>query len=89
MEEKKLTLYSKNNCPACVKAEALLKLYNIPYDVKKIDCDEQAKAMILARGHRTVPQLYVGDKLFVEAGYMGLIKMSEEEIKRLLYGVKT
>ncbi len=81
-----LTMYSKEHCPACTKAEALLKSYNIPVDVIKIDSNDNAKNFILSRGFRTVPQIFKGDKLFVEAGYLGLAKMSEAEIKELLYG---
>ncbi len=85
-KEPVLKLFSKSNCPACLKTEALLNSYNIPYIVSKIDEDPLAKDFILSQGHRQIPQLYVGDKLFVQGGYLGLVKMSEREIKELLYG---
>lgn len=81
-----LTIYSKTNCPACVSATALLAKYGIPYHEVKIDQDEQAKQFILGRGFRTVPQIFQGDRLFVAGGWIGLMKMSEQEIKELLYG---
>lgn len=84
-----LTIYSKSGCPACVSAATMLTKYNVPYNEVKIDEDESAKQFILARQHRTVPQIYNGDKLFVAGGWLGLMKMSEEEIKTLLYGEAT
>lgn len=81
-----LTIYSKNNCSGCISAANLLDKYSVPYNTVKIDEDETAKQFILGRSHRTVPQIYQGDKLFVEGGWLGLMKMSEQEIKTLLYG---
>lgn len=81
-----LKVYSKTNCPACVNAKNLLDRYEIPYDEVKIDHDEQAKQFILSEGHRQVPQIYNGDKVFVEGGWLGLVKMSKEQINSILYG---
>lgn len=81
-----LTVYSKNNCPACSQAKALLKKYEIPFDEAMIDNDSSAKEFVLSEGHRTVPQIYKGKDLFVAGGYLGLVKMSEEDIKAILYG---
>jgi glutaredoxin len=81
-----LKVYSKTNCSACDKAKALLKRYNVPYDELLIDMDNDAKEFVLSEGHRQVPQLYYKDKLFVIGGYLGLMKMTESEIKTILYG---
>jgi len=83
-----LTIYSKNGCSACVSAANLLTNYNIPFKEVKIDQDDNAKQFILGRGFRTVPQIFNGDKLFVAGGWLGLMKMSEQDIKALLYGTE-
>jgi len=79
-----LTMYSKNNCPFCVQAKNLLTLKNIPFTEIKIDENLSAKEFILSEGHRTVPQIYRGNKLFVEGGFQGLSKLTEEQIKEKL-----
>jgi len=79
-----LTVYSKNNCPFCVQAKNLLKLKNIAFEEIKIDENTLAKEFILAQGHRTVPQIYLNGKLFVEGGFQGLSKLTEDQLKEKL-----
>lgn len=75
-----LTVYSKNNCPFCEQAKALLTKKNISYDVVKIDENHEAREWLLEQKHRTVPQIYLNGNLFVEGGYQGLAKLSDEEL---------
>lgn len=75
-----LTVYSKNYCPFCDKAKHLLKTKNIAYTEIKIDEDFEAREWLVAQGHRTAPQIYKGNDLFVEGGYQGLVKLSDEEL---------
>lgn len=75
-----LTVYSKNFCPFCDKAKYLLKSKNIAYTEVKIDEDSESREWLLAQGHRAVPQLYLNGKLFVEGGYQGLAKLTEDEL---------
>lgn len=82
----KLTIYSKNGCPGCDSAKTLLTTYGIEYVENKVDEDDGARQFILSHGHRSVPQIYRGDELFVQGGWLGLKKLSEAEIKTLLYG---
>lgn len=77
---KTITMFSKNNCPACVKAAALLDSYNIPYSVVKIDEDADAKAFLLGEMHRSVPQFYVEGKLFAPGGLSWLEKLERQEL---------
>lgn len=79
-----LTIYSKNHCPYCDQAKALLKSKGIDFVEVKIDEDEQAKEFIVSKGHRTVPQLYLNENLFVDGGYQGLSKLSTDEIRAKL-----
>jgi len=39
---------------------------------------------MLGEGHRSVPQIYNGDDLFVEGGYSALVRLTEDEIKAKL-----
>jgi glutaredoxin len=36
---------------------------------------------MLAMGLRTVPQIFIGDELFVQGGYSGLIKLSDDDLQ--------
>jgi glutaredoxin len=76
-----LTVYSKNNCPFCVKAKYLLEQHDIAFKEIKIDEDSDAREFIVGAGHRSVPQIYKDDKLFVEGGFEGLSKLGIDEIK--------
>lgn len=75
-----LTIYSKKNCQFCDKAIALLELKNVQYTVVKIDEDDAARDFVLGEGHRSVPQIYKDGKLFVEGGFQGLQKLTDEEL---------
>lgn len=79
-----LIVYSKNNCSFCVQAKNYLKQKNIEFQEVRIDEDIKAKEFILEKGHRTVPQIYLNDDLFVEGGYQGLIKLTENQLKEKL-----
>lgn len=79
-----LTVYSKNHCPFCDQAKALLKRKDIAFEEVRIDEDATARQFIMEAGHRTVPQIYRNGTLFVEGGYTGLAKLTEEEINQRL-----
>lgn len=83
-----LTIYSKKNCPFCVQAANLLRSKNINFTEIKVDEDFEAREFILREGHRTVPQIYLGDKLFVEGGFTGLSKLSEDQLRDKLNASK-
>lgn len=78
-----LKVYSKAQCPFCDKAKGLLKLKGIPFEEVRVDLDEQAKKFIIEKGHRTVPQIYLDDSLFVENGYSGLTRLTESDFQIL------
>lgn len=77
---KTLTIYSKANCPFCDQAKRLLDLKDISYTEVRVDLDPSAKEFIVSEGHRTVPQIYLDGKLFVEGGFTGLKNLNEEEL---------
>ena len=76
-----LTIYSKTVCPYCVNAKNYLKAKNIPFREINIEQDEEARGFIQQLGLRTVPQIFMDGKIFVEGGWSGLSKMSEDEIR--------
>jgi glutaredoxin len=78
-----ITVYSKNNCPFCVKAKYLLEQKGIAFEEIKIDETPDAREFVMAEGHRTVPQIYQDGKLLVEGGYQGLAKQSDEFFQTL------
>ena len=75
-----LTIYSKTVCPYCVNAKNYLKSKNIPFREINIEQDEEAREFIQQQGLRTVPQIFMDGKIFVEGGWTGLSKMTAEEI---------
>jgi glutaredoxin 3 len=59
----KVTMYSTEVCPYCVRAEALLKKRGVT-EIEKIRIDllpEQRDIMMARTGRRTVPQIYIGE----------------------------
>ena len=79
-----LTLYTKNNCGYCLQAKALLKNNDIPYEEVNIETSEEARKFVINEGHRTMPQIYKEDKLFVEGGFTGLKDLGVDAIKTKL-----
>lgn len=75
-----ITIYSKYNCPYCNQAKQYLENMNINYQEINIETDNQAREFVVSRGHRSVPQIYVGEHLLVEGGWQGLSKLSSQEI---------
>ena len=79
-----LTVYSKTVCPYCVNAKNFLKARGIDFQEVNIEEDEAARDFLRNAGHRTVPQIYKDGEVFVEGGWMGLSKLSTEELNSRL-----
>lgn len=77
-----LTVYSKSNCPFCDKAKHLLNTKKIMFETVNIEDDLAAREWLMGQGHRSVPQIYKDGKLFVEGGFQGLAKLSDEELQQ-------
>lgn len=74
-----LTVYSKSNCPFCEQAKAFLDNKGVEYRVIKIDENSEAREFLMQQGFRSVPQIFTEDELFVEGGYQGLVRLTEDE----------
>jgi glutaredoxin 3 len=76
---KKVTVYSMQNCPYCVKAKNLLTQRGVQYQVEMIDewPDDQWDALVKKSGMKTVPQIYVDDQLI--GGYNQLAEVDAKD----------
>jgi len=72
-----LTVYSKNNCPYCVRAKALLESKQVDYKEINIEEDPESRQFLLDQGLRSVPQIFNGTTL-IPGGYQGLAGKSED-----------
>jgi|TARA_B110000977_G_C10793279_1_gene383322 glutaredoxin 3 len=79
-----LKIYTRNTCQYCSSAKAVLTNKGITYEEVNVDKDPTAREWLMEKGHRSVPQLYIGETLFVEGGFQGLTKLSDEEINERL-----
>ena len=60
----KAVLWSKDSCPFCVQAKALLKQNNIEVEERNINKDWTREQLLEAvPDARTLPQIFLNDKL--------------------------
>ena len=78
-----LKVYSKSNCPFCDRAKHLLTQKGIVYEEVRVDLNPDAREFIMQAGHRTVPQIYLDDQVFVEGGYQGLANLDDTAFQQL------
>jgi glutaredoxin 3 len=59
----KVELYSKEYCPYCTRAIALLRHKGVEFQQIKIDLDPEKRPEMIARsnGSYTVPQIFIND----------------------------
>lgn len=72
-----LTVYTKNNCPYCDRAKALLESRGVKYQTVNIESQPDAREFLVAQGMRSVPQIFNGTTL-LPGGYQGLAAQPEE-----------
>jgi glutaredoxin 3 len=77
-----LTVYSKNNCPNCVQAKALLESKGVTYIEVNIEQDMDARQMLLDQGLRSVPQIFHGYEI-IPGGFQGLSKQPPEFFNKI------
>ena len=60
----KAVVWSKDNCPYCEQAKALLKMKGIEFEEKKIGDGYTTEELLEAvPGARTVPQIFIDEQL--------------------------
>jgi len=72
-----ITVYSKNNCPFCDRAKALLESKGVPFKVIKMEDEPDAREFLVDQGLRSVPQIFK-DGILLPGGYQGLADRDEE-----------
>ncbi len=71
-------VWSKYHCPYCDQAKMLLKQKGITFEERKIgDGISREDLLEAVPGARTVPQIFLDDKLI--GGYTELVKFFEQE----------
>jgi glutaredoxin 3 len=77
-----VTVYSKTNCPFCVKAKMWFKQHGITFTENLLDDEEQRLAFFqkVNNGVRSVPQIFIDDKHI--GGYDDLMKKADEILKK-------
>jgi glutaredoxin len=71
-----ITVYSKNNCPFCDRAKALLESKDIPFKVIKMEDEPSAREFLMEQGLRSVPQIFK-DGVLLPGGFQGLAGKDE------------
>jgi glutaredoxin 3 len=63
MTAPKVTVYTKRNCPYCVRAKALLSKKGVSYEEISVEENDELRTWLVERsGQMTVPQVFVGDR---------------------------
>jgi glutaredoxin 3 len=63
MSSSKVTLYTKENCPFCVRAKALLMRKGVSFEEVPVEGRDDLRIWLVeATGQRTVPQVFVGER---------------------------
>lgn len=74
---KQVILYSKDYCPYCSAAKTLLAAKGVPFtEINLQDKPDELAALKARTGLRTVPQIFIGDKLI--GGFSDMQKLDQE-----------
>jgi glutaredoxin len=77
-----ITIYSKNNCPFCDRAKALLESKGVAFKTVNIEDEPDARELLVDQGLRSVPQVFK-DGVLLPGGYQGLAGKPEEFFETL------
>ena len=77
-------VFSRDNCPYCDRAKALLKSKGVDYDEIDITYDETMAARMMQRSaQRSVPQIFIGNRPI--GGYDALARLNAKgELNQML-----
>ncbi len=77
-------LYSWSYCPYCVHAKNLLKRKQVEFEDINLDGkDDELKNLIEKTGHRTVPQIFIGEEFIGGYSELSALDASGELDKKL------
>ncbi|WP_242352518.1 MULTISPECIES: glutaredoxin 3 [Anaeromyxobacter] len=63
MTAPQVTVYTKRNCPYCVRAKALLSSKGVAYEEVSVEGDDALRTWLVEKsGQMTVPQVFVGER---------------------------
>jgi glutaredoxin 3 len=63
MATPKVTVYTKESCPFCVRAKRLLERKGVAFEEVNVEHNDALREWLVERsGQRTVPQIFVGDR---------------------------
>jgi len=83
---KKVTVYTSPSCPYCIRAKDLLQRRSIAFEEILISWDDEAGWEAMKKksgGMKTVPQIYIDEKLV--GGYTELAALDQSgELAKLL-----
>jgi glutaredoxin len=60
-----ITVYSKDNCPACERAKAFLRANGVAFTECNVDHDYDAQDFVIAQGHRAMPVVYCDNQGYI------------------------
>ncbi len=73
----KITLYTADWCPFCVRAKRLLEDKNLKYDEVNVDQHPGKREEMAAKtGHKTIPMIFINDKFI--GGFSELSTLNEK-----------
>ncbi len=59
----KVTVYTKQNCPYCVRAKRLLERKSVSYEEVSVEGKDDLRAWLVEKtGQMTVPQIFAGER---------------------------
>lgn len=63
MAAPKVTVYTKQNCPFCVRAKRLLEKKGVPYEEIAVEGRDDLRTWLVEKtGQMTVPQVFAGER---------------------------
>jgi glutaredoxin 3 len=63
MSAPKVTVYTKRNCPFCVRAKRLLEKKGVAYEEVDVEGNDDLRIWLAeASGQKTVPQIFAGER---------------------------
>ena len=73
----KITLYSADWCPFCVRAKRLLEGKGVAFDEVNVDQSPgKREEMVAKTGHKTIPMIFINDKFI--GGFSELSALNEK-----------